>query len=341
LKSLSPIRIEGDVIDTSGQRLQSFNGTVTVTIFDKLVEKSTLDNDGAGKIMTFDVQDSKVFSGKAVVEKGAFYIDFVVPKDIKIAYGKAKISLYAENGILDKGGVDIETEIGGVDLDAGNDNTGPLIAMYLNDDSFVDGGKTNENPNLIVDLSDENGMNTSTSSIGHNITAVLDGDTNNPIFLNEFYEATLGDYTSGKISYRLRDLEVGPHTLRLKAWDTHNNSAEHTLSFYVVDDEGLLLENVLNYPNPFVHQTEFRFNHNKPNELLDVRIHIFTITGKQIKTIRQKILGSGSALSQKLIWDGLDDFGHEARKGVYLYQLTVKTAEGLFAETYEKLVLLQ
>jgi len=104
VKSLSPIRIEGDVIDALGQRLESFNGTVSVTIFDKLVEKTTLDNDGAGKVMTFDLQDSKVFSGKAAVEKGAFYIDFVVPKDIKIAYGKAKISLYAENGILDKGG---------------------------------------------------------------------------------------------------------------------------------------------------------------------------------------------------------------------------------------------
>jgi hypothetical protein len=341
LKSLSPIRIEGDVIDALGQRLESFNGTVSVTIFDKLVEKTTLDNDGAGKVMTFDLQDSKVFSGKAAVEKGAFYIDFVVPKDIKIAYGKAKISLYAENGILDKGGVDIETEIGGVDNDAGDDNTGPLIAMYLNDDFFVDGGNTNESPNLIVDLSDENGMNTSTSSIGHNIMAVLDGDTNNPIILNEFYEATLGDYTSGKISYRLRDLEIGPHTLRLKAWDTYNNSTEQTLNFHVVDDQGLLLENVLNYPNPFIHQTEFRFNHNKPNELLDVSIHIFTVAGKRVKTIRQKISGSGSGLSQKLTWDGLDDFGYEVRKGVYLYQLTLKTVEGLSAETYKKLVLLQ
>lgn len=341
LKSLSKIRLEGNVINAFGETLTDFEGIVSASIFDKLVEKTTLDNDGVGKIMTFDVQDSKVFRGEGAVENGSFQIEFVVPKDIKIAYGKAKISLYAENGVLDKGGLDIETVIGGVDAYAGSDTTGPEIVMHLNDNSFRDGGNTNETPNLIVDLSDENGINTSTSSIGHNITAVLDGDTSNPIVLNEFYEATLGDYTSGKISYRLRDLEVGPHTLRLKAWDTHNNSAEYTLSFYVVDDEGLLLENVLNYPNPFVHQTEFRFNHNKPNELLDVRIHIFTITGKQIKTIRQKILGSGSALSQKLIWDGLDDFGHEARKGVYLYQLTVKTAEGLFAETYEKLVLLQ
>jgi hypothetical protein len=170
---------------------------------------------------------------------------------------------------------------------------------------------------------------------------VLDGDTNNPIILNEFYEATLGDYTSGKISYRLRDLEIGPHTLRLKAWDTYNNSTEQTLNFHVVDDQGLLLENVLNYPNPFIHQTEFRFNHNKPNELLDVSIHIFTVAGKRVKTIRQKISGSGSGLSQKLTWDGLDDFGYEVGKGVYLYQLTLKTAEGLSAETYKKLVLLQ
>ena len=341
LKSLSKIRLEGNVINAFGETLTDFEGIVSASIFDKLVEKTTLDNDGVGEIMTFDVQDSKVFRGEGAVENGSFQIEFVVPKDIKIAYGKAKISLYAENGVLDKGGLDIETVIGGVDAYAGSDTTGPEILMHLNDNSFRDGGNTNETPNLIVDLSDENGINTSTSSIGHNITAVLDGDTSNPIVLNEFYEATLGDYTSGNISYRLRDLEIGAHTLALKVWDTHNNSSEETLNFRVVDDSDLLLENVLNYPNPFVNYTEFWFKHNKPNASLNVRIQIFTVSGKLVKTIQQEITGTGSGLSREITWDGLDDFGQKLGKGVYVYQVSLKTADGLFAEKYEKLVLLQ
>ncbi len=341
LKSLSKIRLEGNVINAFGETLTDFEGIVSASIFDKLVEKTTLDNDGVGEIMTFDVQDSKVFRGEGAVENGSFQIEFVVPKDIKIAYGKAKISLYAENGVLDKGGLDIETVIGGVDAYAGSDTTGPEIVMHLNDNSFRDGGNTNETPNLIVDLSDENGINTSTSSIGHNITAVLDGDTSNPIVLNEFYEATLGDYTSGNISYRLRDLEIGAHTLALKVWDTHNNSSEETLNFRVVDDSDLLLENVLNYPNPFVNYTEFWFKHNKPNASLNVRIQIFTVSGKLVKTIQQEITGTGSGLSREITWDGLDDFGQKLGKGVYVYQVSLKTADGLFAEKYEKLVLLQ
>ncbi len=341
LKSLSKIRLEGTVINASGETLTDFEGTVSASIFDKLIEKTTLNNDGVGEIMTFDVQDSKIFRGEGIVENGAFQIEFVVPKDIKIAHGKAKISLYAENGQLDKGGLDIETVIGGVDAYAGSDTIGPEIVMYLNDNSFIDGGNTNETPNLIVELSDENGINTSTSSIGHNITAVLDSDTSNPIILNEFYEATLGDYTSGNISYRLRDLEIGAHSLTLKVWDTYNNSSEETLNFRVVDDTDLLLENVLNYPNPFINYTEFWFKHNKPNESLDVSIHIFTVSGKLVKTIHQEITGTGSGLSREITWDGLDDFGQKLGKGVYVYHLSLKTADGLSAETYEKLVLLQ
>ena len=50
--------------------------------------------------------------------------------------------------------------IGGINENAENDNTGPDINLYMNDESFIDGGITNENPFLIVKLFDENGINT-------------------------------------------------------------------------------------------------------------------------------------------------------------------------------------
>ncbi|MFC2110472.1 type IX secretion system sortase PorU [Bacteroidota bacterium] len=341
LKALSQIKLSGKVTDISGNILTGYNGRVSASVFDKPIDKQTLDNDGFGLVMTFDVQDSRIFRGSAEVNNGLFDIEFRVPKDIKLALGKSKISLYAENGMLDKGGVDVETLIGGIDENAVEDLTGPDIALFMNDESFVDGGNTNAFPNLKVKLSDVNGINTSSNSIGHNISVVIDGDVSNPIILNEFYETELGDYTKGNISYTLRGLEEGAHTLQLKAWDTYNNSSEKTLTFNVVSDDTFLIENVLNYPNPFINYTEFWFNHNKPNEVLDVVIYIFTVSGKLVKTINQEIPATGSALSRSVTWDGLDDFGQKVGKGVYVYNLIVKTKSGISAEKNEKLVILQ
>ena len=341
LKALSKVRFEGVVTDNSNTILTDFNGTLSTTVFDKLINKTTLDNDGFGVKMPFDTQDSKLFRGKSTVENGVFSFDFIVPKDIKIAYGKGKISFYAENGNLDKAGYNFDVVVGGINDNAPEDTIGPEINLFMNDESFIDGGNTNASPNLIAVLSDASGINTSITAVDHDIVGVLDGDTSNPIILNDFYETELNDFSKGKVTYTLRDLEVGPHTLKIKAWDTYNNSSETTLNFVVVSDALLNLENVLNYPNPFVNYTEFWFNHNKPNEPLEVQVQIFTVSGKLVKTINRNIQTTGN-LSRSITWNGLDDFGNKIGKGVYVYKLRVKsTVSNLVSEKYEKLVILQ
>jgi hypothetical protein len=341
LKALSKVKFEGVVTDDSNVVLTDFNGTLSTTVFDKLINKTTLDNDGFGIKMIFDTQDSKLFRGKSTVENGAFSFDFIVPKDIKIAYGKGKLSFYAENGKIDKAGYNFDVVVGGINADAPEDSVGPEIKLFMNDESFIDGGNTNASPNLIAVLFDASGINTSITAVDHDIVGVLDGDTSNPIILNDFYQTELNDFTNGKVTYTLRDLDVGPHTLKIKAWDTYNNSSETTLNFVVVSDALLNLENVLNYPNPFVNYTEFWFNHNKPNEPLEVQIQIFTVSGKLIKTINKNVQTTGN-LSRNITWNGLDDFGNKIGKGVYVYKLRVKsTASNLVSEKYEKLVILQ
>jgi hypothetical protein len=341
IKALSKIKFEGVVTDDSNTVLTDFNGTLSTTIFDKSIDKNTLDNDGFGIVNTFDAQESKIFRGKSTVTNGAFSFDFIVPKDIKIAFGKGKLSFYAENGEIDKAGSNFEVIVGGINENAPEDTVGPEIQLFMNDESFIDGGNTNTSPNLIASLSDISGINTSITAVDHDIIGILDGDTANPIILNDFYQTELDDFTNGKVSYTLRDLEVGPHTLQLKAWDTYNNSSETTLNFVVVSDAILNLENVLNYPNPFVNYTEFWFNHNKPNEPLEVQVQVFTVSGKLVKTINQNVQTTGN-LSRNITWNGLDDFGNKIGKGVYVYKLKVKsTVNNLVSEKYEKLVILQ
>lgn len=341
LKALSKVSFEGVIVDNTDAVLNNFNGSLSTTIFDKPIDKTTLDNDGFGVILPFDTQDSKLFRGQSTVENGSFKFDFVVPKDIKIAFGKAKLSFYAENGSTEKAGANFDVVVGGIDENAPEDNQGPELNLFMNDESFTDGGNTNSSPNLIAVLSDSSGINTSITAVDHDIVGILDGDTGNPIILNDFYQTEVNDFTRGKVTYRLRDLEVGPHTLKIKAWDTYNNSSETTLNFVVVSDTVLNLENVLNYPNPFVNYTEFWFNHNKPNENLEVQVQIFTVAGKIIKTINRNVQTAGN-LSRSISWNGLDDFGNKIGKGVYVYKLRVKaTTSNLVSEKYEKLVILQ
>ena len=341
LKALSRVRFEGVVVDASNVVLDDFNGRLSTTVFDKALIRSTLGNNDFGEKMVFDTQDSKLFTGKSIVENGRFTFDFVVPKDIKVAYGKGKLSFYAENGKVEKAGFNFDVVVGGIDENAPEDTVGPELKLFMNDESFIDGANTNTSPNLIAVLSDPSGINTSITAIDHDIIGILDDDALNPILLNDFYETELGDFTRGKVTYRLRDLEVGAHTLKIKAWDTYNNSSETTLNFVVVSDAILNLENVLNYPNPFVNYTEFWFNHNKPNEPLEVQVQIFTVAGKLVKTINQNVQTTGT-LSRNITWNGLDDFGQKIGKGVYVYKLRVlATSSNLVSEKYEKLVILQ
>ena len=210
----------------------------------------------------------------------------------------------------------------------------------------MSGGVTNEQPTLLAILEDDNGINTA-SGIGHDIVAILDNDETNPVILNNYYETDLDVYQSGRLTYPFRDLEPGLHTLTLKAWDVYNNSSSAEIQFVVFDkDQELKIENVLNYPNPFVNYTEFWFNHNS-SESLDVSIQIFTVSGKLIRTINGQT-GSGeccdqgtSSLSRSITWDGRDDFGDKIGKGVYVYKLTIRSNTlNKKAEKFEKLVIL-
>ena len=347
LKALSLVNIKGQVEGIGGEVLNNYNGELTSTVFDKNISRSTLANDNIYQnnepiILDFTTLGETIFKGKASISNGLFEFNFVVPRDIAMAVDNGKFSLYAENANLniDNSGNEMNILIGGINENAENDNTGPDINLYMNDESFIDGGITNENPFLIVKLFDENGINTS-SGIGHDITAVLDGDNSNTFQLNDYYEAELDDYQNGSIKYPLRDLEPGLHTINFKAWDVFNNSSSSEIQFLVHDqNDKLIISNVLNYPNPFVNYTEFWFNHNS-SDVLDVIIQIFTVSGKLVKTISQQTNISGSSLSRDVIWDGRDEYGDRLAKGVYVYKLKVRSLQtNKKTQKIQKLVIL-
>lgn len=340
VKSLEEVTVGGFVSDAAGNVLENFNGFVYPTVFDKRSIVTTLNNDNAASDYTYDVFKNLIYRGKASVENGQFEFSFVVPRDIDFDLGSGRISYYCVDGDDDGHGHTEAFTIGDVLENAELNEVGPEIQLYMNDSTFVFGGTTDENPFIFARLFDENGINTVGNGIGHDLKAVLDENTNDPIILNESYESDLNTYKSGEVRYQLKELSEGTHTLSLKVWDVHNNSSEAFTEFVVSEGAELALDHVLNYPNPFTTYTEFFFEHNQACNSLDVEIQVFSISGKLVKTLRETVLTEGFR-SQPIAWDGKDDFGDNIGRGVYVYKVKVTTPDGLSADQFERLVILK
>ena len=341
LQSLGFVTLSGEVTDENNNTLSNYNGQLAVNIFDKEISRTTLNNDGFAPPMTFNILGETIFRGNASVANGQFEFGFVVPRDIRVPVGNGRVSFYAKRNelLLDKTGYDYTIKVGGINANAPTDNVGPTVKLYMNDESFVYGGITNESPFFIAHLEDENGMNTA-SGIGHDMVAILDGNENNPYIMNDYYETELDNYKKGFLRFPFRNLEKGLHTITFKAWDVYNNPIESEIQFLVVDSDSVTLTNVLNYPNPFTSYTQFWFTHNRPFEPLDVQVQVMTVSGKVVWT-KNQIVNTEGFLSREITWDGRDDFGDRIGKGVYIYKLTVKsTLTNTKSEKFEKLVIL-
>lgn len=344
LSALSKVTITGKVIDDAGNIMTNFNGVVYPTIFDKETKVYNVVNDQTGDDISlpdsFNLRKNILYKGKASVLNGEFSCSFIVPKDISFQYGTGRLSYYAHNGSEDAQGYDQNLYIGGVSANALNDNKGPEIKLYMNDENFVYGSMTNSTPSIFAMLFDSSGINTVGNGIGHDVTAIVDNNPKQLFVLNDYYESDLDSYQKGRIRYRLDELSDGPHTLTFKAWDINNNSSEATTEFVVSASAGLALEHVLNYPNPFTTKTTFMFEHNKPCTGMAIQVQIFTVTGKLVKTIDAYQVCEGFR-NTPLDWDGKDDFGDQLAKGVYIYRLRIRTAEGETAQKTERLVLIR
>lgn len=339
IRALEKYTIKGSVYDQTGVKLSNFNGTVYPTVFDKRQVLSTLGNDEPTAAKNFQQRKSVIYKGKSEVVNGDFEFTFMVPKDINYQFGVGKISYYAANNTLNAAGFYDSVIVGGSGNNAVNDQAGPGIKLFMNDNKFVRGGLTSESPFIYAEISDSSGINTVGNGIGHDIVAILDRNTAAPIVLNDYYSADLNSFQSGKIKYQMSNLSEGSHSLSLKVWDILNNSSTSETEFVVAKSEKMALAHVLNYPNPFTNSTQFFIEHNQYCDELNLKIQIFTISGKLVKTI-ERIVHSEGFRSDGIPWDGKDDFGDKLARGVYVYKVTVKDNLGAKAEKIEKLVIL-
>src|SRR5690606_17558763 len=85
----------------------------------------------------------------------------------------------------------------------------------------------------------------------------------------------------------------------------------------------------LNWPNPFTDKTYIQFEHNC-DDILDVNVQIYTITGKLVKTMSQTVSGEPffegfRTPRQAIMWDGTDDYGDMVGKGTYIFKIFARS----------------
>lgn len=343
LKALDEVEFKGRVTDSNGNFLSNFSGFIYPTVFDKeskVISQNNDQNGEEGQFQEFYSFNKIIYRGKASVSNGEFSFKFIVPFDINYSVDSARVSYYTVSGNNDGHGFCEAFRIGSLNPNAQLNTVGPNISLYLNDSTFVSGGSTNTTPIILAKLQDENGINTVGNGVGHNLTAIIDGNSAKPIVLNDFYESDLDTYTSGEVRYPLSALSIGDHTLTVKAWDVFNNSNEETIQFTVAEDSKVALSHLLNYPNPFTTNTSFIYEHNQACQQLDARVQIFTVSGKLVKTIESSFYATGFR-GEDIPWDGKDDFGNAIGKGTYIYKLELRNEKGQRADSFQKLVILK
>ncbi len=314
LFALGKMRVSGNLHQTDGSRMIS-NGAMEVIVNDN--RKFITYTLASGRQVRYILPGNLLFRGKSNLLEGSFNLQFIVPKDVTYGGTTASMFFYGVGPEWEANGkvVDIPISLRSNIL---FDSEGPEISIgFKGRESFVDGDVIPRNAMFTAVLRDTiSGINVA-GEIGHKITLTIDDDTANQLDLTPRFVYFENDYYAGKLEVDLpADLAPGRHTAEFKAWDNSNNSNKIRFEFVLTEPGDLVLEEVINYPNPFSQSTAFTFLLNTEAE---VTIAIYTVSGRLV----EKLSGiRATAGFNSIEWDGRDSTGEELANGVYLYKIT-------------------
>jgi len=209
----------------------------------------------------------------------------------------------------------------------------PILDVTFDGVHIMDGDIVSASPEITIQLKDENqylALN-DTSYFRLYLTDLESGLERRVYFglsnLNETIEFIPADLpnNSCKIFYKPYFDTDGQYQLRVQATDASSNESgdyDYLISFEVITES--TITNVLNYPNPFSTSTRFVFELTGYEVPDNMKIDIFTITGKLVRTIFIDELGPiriGRNITE-FSWDGTDMYGDKLANGVYFYKIT-------------------
>ncbi len=264
--------------------------------------------------LSYTLPGPTLFQGRFTVAGPDFSVRLRIPKDI--SYAETPVQLNAYVHMQTEPQTDALGLLKNIYLTGGDpvaDTQGPIISfetesrkLLRNNDHLLDEEK------IYMRISDPLGINV-TGEVGHEIM-ITDLHNNSAKNMSSRFIYDENSITTGVIHIPYENT-TSSISLHIKAWDNANNPAEQNITLYILSDQSLQLNNVLNFPNPFVTSTQFAF---ELSNTAEVNIDIYTLGGRRIISLPPESLSSGYHF---INWDGRDAYGERLANGAYLYRL--------------------
>lgn len=282
LKAGSMIRFSGHVDGVQ-------EGQLTLRIYDSSRQITCINNaqDDVDPYI-YEGLGASVFTGNAEIKDEKFEVSATIPYDISYADTPGRISLYAINTTNKKeySGIYEKIVLNGTDLTAAEDTISPEVLLYVDTEDFPNGGSVLRDFTLKARITDNTGINSAGNGLGHGMRLTIDGDTNNAIDLNDYFEYDFGSHLSGVVTYPISNMPPGLHNLTLRVWDICNNSTLAPLSIMVQSTEAPPFS-ISTTENPVRNSTSIIVSLQNEHDSSPLHIYIYTPAGKLIweKTI--------------------------------------------------------
>ncbi len=333
IPAMAEVDIEGEILSPDGSLMGAFSGPMTFELYDAVESRLTQGRGDDGEPVAFDNMGRRLHVGSGTVQDGRFSVRLSMPSVISQNFRPATLSLFASDQATGSRAVGVTSDfyVYGATDPAVPDTVCPVIdRMVLNHDNFTDGEIVDPTPLLMASMHDNVGINVSTAGVGHQMTVTIDGTVTRSD-VSTYYTPPVNPEGTGTVAYRLPAMQPGAHSLRMRVFDTSGNVCERELSFTVSDKVAPRIFEVYADANPASTSTNFYVRHDRPENIVQVKIEVFDLMGRPVWSSVQKSM-SDNDLSAPVAWNLTDSNGHRVGRGIYLYRATV-TADNTHFQT--------
>lgn len=327
IPALSKVEVNGTVLTPDGMPATDFNGYVQPILYDAEIVVTTkghdVDNKNPdGKQFSYNDRKNKLFTGTFPVRDGKFTATLLLPEEIENNFTQARLTLYAysEDGRDGAGSTD-RFYVYGWDETQPEDDVDPKVEYaYLNSAAFRDGATVGPTPTFKARVSDESGINISTTGVGRLMTIMVDADK---VYDNvaDYFVTDPTDPCAGTIAYPLPALTKGEHSLEFLVWDNAGNATRTSLTFTVADTSELPELDIYTDASPAVSSVTFYVNSPEVDYAL---VEVFDLGGRRVwHSDADRIDGAMAAK-----WNLQDTGGARVPRGIYLYRATTRDRNG-------------
>ena len=338
LKAGERVKLYGHVEQADGTIITGFNGIVYTRLFDNKETITCLNNARASEPFTFTDRNALLYESQDSIRSGLFSEEFIIPIDINFSNEAGRLVFYAINdaGDIEANGYNEDIPLGGIVDNTDYDKDGPQIYAYLNDENFQNGGTVNATPLLVAQLSDASGISASGNGIGHDLSLCIDGRSDLTYNINEYYTHEFGDFTRGTVAYNIPQLENGPHSLTLRAWDVLNNTSQTSLDFVVDNGLATNILRLMASQNPAVTSTNFMISYDLPGSECDFIFEVFDFSGRRI-WMHEETGGSEGGICT-VTWNLTNGAGAKVDTGIYLYRCQIRCGQSKWTSQTQKIM---